>query len=679
MVKIAIIDIIGLTYDGDTLKTRGLGGSESAVILLSKNLAAAGFDVTVFNNCIDKESKEGVFDGVKYIDLQNLTEFDDYSFDVVVSSRTVIPFFPPHLYNIVQNYQPSKFKKIKRNAKLKVVWMHDTFCNGDHLVEDMVTNGDIDEIFTLSDFHTAYVTSCDHGHKKRNFEVLKSHMFMTRNGIVDYKDEVDISAKDPFQYVYNASVTKGMLPLVEKMWEKIKKEIPQAKLKVIGGYYRFRENAEPDAQEKKWRELVADPKYAALDVEFTGIIKQSEIAEILAKSSFMLFPGAFPETFGISTLESLNYNTPLITTRFGALEETAVAQACYLIDYAIEPNGLFPQINRDVQEAKFIDEVFRANNNRYLHQQKMYYCNIIKGISGWDSVALQWKQHIYKKLGLYLPLEDYRKVSHINNRVHQVFGRRFMNYEENYVPRNQQTHILVVTPVYNAANYIERCIESVITQDYDNYEMIIIDDCSTDNTYELAKKYESDKIKVIKNTENKGAPRNHIEVISEFASGDDIVMLLDGDDSLVNNNQIFHFYNNLYADGTEFAYGSCWSMVDNIPLISQPYPKVVRDNRSYRKHHFNWILPYTHLRTFKAFLLDGVDDSLFKDEDGNWYKAGGDGSVFYALIERANPDKIKVIQDIVYNYNDTNPLNDYKVNAEEQNRNARQIVQKETL
>ena len=172
MVKIAIIDIIGLTYDGDTLKTRGLGGSESAVILLSKNLAAAGFDVTVFNNCIDKESKEGVFDGVKYIDLQNLTEFDDYSFDVVVSSRTVIPFFPPHLYNIVQNYQPSKFKKIKRNAKLKVVWMHDTFCNGDHLVEDMATNGDIDEIFTLSDFHTAYVTSCDHGHKKRNFEEI---------------------------------------------------------------------------------------------------------------------------------------------------------------------------------------------------------------------------------------------------------------------------------------------------------------------------------------------------------------------------------------------------------------------------------------------------------------------------------------------------------------------------
>jgi hypothetical protein len=39
MITIAIIDVIGLPYDGDTLKKRGLGGSESALILLAKELA----------------------------------------------------------------------------------------------------------------------------------------------------------------------------------------------------------------------------------------------------------------------------------------------------------------------------------------------------------------------------------------------------------------------------------------------------------------------------------------------------------------------------------------------------------------------------------------------------------------------------------------------------------------
>jgi glycosyltransferase involved in cell wall biosynthesis len=673
MISIAIIDIIGLTYDGDTLKKRGLGGSESAVILLAKELSKKNFKVTVFNNCIDKESKEGIFDNVQYIDNTILDYKNDFSFDVVISSRTVIPFLPPHLYNQFEHFKPQRYSKIKANAKLKAMWMHDTFSKGDHLLEDMLVHGDMDEIFTLSDFHTSYVTTCDHG-KRRNFEVMKKKVFMTRNGIVHYKDEVDIRRKDPYLYVYNASVTKGMLPLVENMWERIKQQIPQAKLKVIGGYYRFRENAAPDEQEKKWRLLVADEKYKKLDVEFTGIIKQSEIAELLSKASFMLFPGAFPETFGISTLESLAYNTPLITTRFGALEETAVEQACYLMDYAIEPNSLFRFINKQQQENKFVNMVLQANANRYLHQQKMYACNIIKGIVGWDSVALQWKQHIYKKLGAYLSKEEYRQVSYINARVKTIFGRRFENYEENYLPRNTQQKMVIITPTYNASKYIERCIQSVITQDYDNYLMVVIDDCSTDNTYDIAKKYESDKIKVIRNTENKGAVCNQIETIINFCKPEDIVMFLDGDDCLVNDNQIFHFYNNLYDGTTEFTYGSCWSMVDNIPLVSQPYPEQIKKEKKYRSYKFNWNMPYTHLRTFKVFLLDNVSVEKFKDENGKWYKAGGDGSIFYTLIENADPNKIKVVQDIVYYYNDTHPLNDYKINAEEQTKNANRIL-----
>jgi hypothetical protein len=150
-------------------------------------------------------------------------------------------------------------------------------------------------------------------------------------------------------------------------------------------------------------------------------------------------------------------------------------------------------------------------------------------------------------------------------------------------------------------------------------------------------------------------------------------MLLDGDDSLVNDNSIFSYFNTIYEDA-EFTYGSCWSMVDNIPLISQPYPENVKNKRDYRNHHFNWILPYTHLRTFKKKLVNEISDDMFKDNDGNWYKAGGDGSVFYAMIESADPDKVVCLQDIIYNYNDINPLNDYKVNGEEQNRNAREIV-----
>ncbi|BCU99073.1 MAG: hypothetical protein CM15mV25_0690 [uncultured marine virus] len=47
--------------------------------------------------------------------------------------------------------------------------MHDTFANGDLMLEDLLIQGHIDEVFTLSDFHSTYVMNCDHV----NVEILK--------------------------------------------------------------------------------------------------------------------------------------------------------------------------------------------------------------------------------------------------------------------------------------------------------------------------------------------------------------------------------------------------------------------------------------------------------------------------------------------------------------------------
>ena len=674
MISIAFLDIIGLPYDGDTLKKRGLGGSESATILMAKELTKLGFKVTIFNNC-NKDSKlarEGTYDGVQYFDNTILDYKSDFKFDIVISLRTIIPFITPNLYKQFEGYNPQRYSAITANARHKAVWMHDTFANGDLILEDLLVQGHIDEVFTLSDFHSTYVMNCDHG-KRRNMEVLKHKFFQTRNGIVTYKNDVDIRKKDPHLYVFNAAFTKGMAPLVNDIWPKIKAKIPEAKLICIGGFYVF-PGQELDAQGKEWTKMSNDPKNKNLGIEFTGVIKQSEIADILERASYKLFPGAFPETFGISSLEAIAYNTPIIGTRFGALEETAVSEACYMIDYAIEPNSLFPFIPKERQVEKFVNAVLMAHHNRYLHQQKQYACNQIKGVVGWDSVALQWKQHLYRQLGNYLSKEEYRKVCHINSRVKKVFGRRFTNIEENYLPRKVEQKIVIISPTYNSERYINNCIESVVSQDYDNYEMIVIDDASTDNTYNIAKRWESDKIKVIRNEENKGAVRNQIESIRKYCKEDDIVMFLDGDDSFINDNEILHFYNNLYDGTTEFTYGSCYSMVDRIPLIAQNYPEEIKQKKEYRKYKFNWNMPYTHLRTFKAGLLNDIDDSNFQDENKNWYKAGGDGSIFYSLIEQADPDKVKVVSDILYNYNDINPLNDYKINGDEQTKNANRII-----
>jgi len=685
--KIAIIDIIGLPYTGDTVYNQGLGGSESAVTYMSQALQAQGCQVTVYNNCNIDHATPGVYHSVTYKPLTELANSELY--DIVISSRTVIPFVDPADYVKLKDGRAlalqhlNIYDNIVKTAKRRVLWMHDTFCLGDLMIEELAVANRITDIFTLSDFHLSYVANCNHG-RRRNFEVLKPKLFITRNGAHQYIEHVDIKAKDPNLFVYNASVTKGMVPLVNEVWPRIKQQIPQARLCVIGGYYRFSSASAPDQQEQDWRRMVADPKYAELDIDFKGVISQKEIAEILARANFTIYPTAFPETYGISTLESLLYNTPAITCRFGALEEIAVERACYLLDYAIEPNVLFPDIPKPQQVERFVAMAVRAYQDRYLHQQKQYYCNAVKELAGWDTVALQWKQFFYSKTGKYLSREEFRRASAINKKVHRVWGRRYTNPVEfeHYKTATEQP-IAVVSTFYNAEKYIAQCINSIACQDYDNYRVYLIDDASTDTTVSVVKQTLAQlpaeiasKFVLKINGENLGAVENQVTQFRQIEDPNTIIMIIDGDDSLVNDNNIFNYYNTVYTKDVDFTYGSSWSLADNIPLVSQPYPDTVIESGTFRQHHFNWILPYTHLRTFRQGLINKTQDSQFKDQQGQWYRAGGDGSVFYSLIEAARPTGIRCLTEIVYNYNDLNPINDYKVNSTQQNTTARAIVNK---
>ena len=67
--------------------------------------------------------------------------------------------------------------------------------------------------------------------------------------------------------------------------------------------------------------------------------------------------------------------------------------------------------------------------------------------------------------------------------------------------------VSIITPLYNCADFLEQTIQSVISQTYQNWELIMVDDCSQDDSLLIAKQYaEKDKrIKVIKLDKNSGA------------------------------------------------------------------------------------------------------------------------------------------------------------------------------
>lgn len=92
--------------------------------------------------------------------------------------------------------------------------------------------------------------------------------------------------------------------------------------------------------------------------------------------------------------------------------------------------------------------------------------------------------------------------------------------------------ISIVITAYNMGKFLEDTLDSVIKQTYNNIEVIIVEDCSTDNTKDIIEKYQTqdDRIKVIYHKENMGAGwgrRHGIE-----ASTGDYFITVDGDDWL---------------------------------------------------------------------------------------------------------------------------------------------------
>lgn len=97
-----------------------------------------------------------------------------------------------------------------------------------------------------------------------------------------------------------------------------------------------------------------------------------------------------------------------------------------------------------------------------------------------------------------------------------------MNFEKDLVS--------IVTPNFNCVHFIAQTIESVLSQTYKNWEMLIIDDCSTDGSYEIALEYaqKDSRIKVFRNEKNSGAAISRNRAIEE--SQGEYLAFLDSDD-----------------------------------------------------------------------------------------------------------------------------------------------------
>lgn len=96
--------------------------------------------------------------------------------------------------------------------------------------------------------------------------------------------------------------------------------------------------------------------------------------------------------------------------------------------------------------------------------------------------------------------------------------------------QNNRPLVSIIMAAYNAEKTINQSIESVINQTFIDWELIVVDDCSTDATAQIIKKYEQkdSRIKIIQNTENRGVSYSRYRAATEATSN--WVAILDSDD-----------------------------------------------------------------------------------------------------------------------------------------------------
>lgn len=223
----------------------------------------------------------------------------------------------------------------------------------------------------------------------------------------------------------------------------------------------------------------------------------------------------------------------------------------------------------------------------------------------------------------------------------------------------------IVTPTYNAENWICQNIQTVKHQSNKDFHQLVINDLSTDSTKEVIEKNRHNKLTVIHNPERLGPVQNHWYALQYFRDKVDIIIHLDGDDWFLRSN-ILSTIEQIYStnDMLKLTYGDYLCTDPSFPSIStDPRSNVVRE-------HIKIGWPFTHLRTFKASLIPYLKEEDFKDESGKWLTAAADTVIFCPLIEMAGYDRIGRIKVPLIQYNRFTHVNEDKVNLEEQMRCA---------
>lgn len=205
-----------------------------------------------------------------------------------------------------------------------------------------------------------------------------------------------------------------------------------------------------------------------------------------------------------------------------------------------------------------------------------------------------------------------------------------------------QNIVSIIVPVYNAEKYLSACVDSVLNQTNPHWELVLVDDGSTDLSGKICDAYSQKDERIRTYHKNNGGASSARNYGIKMALGN-LITFLDSDDSFENNTIEFIIENIKDNDILRFSAKEIYKNSEKVIRVSSSDDRDVILNRVIGYNDILAVWGGAYRKSIFEQYCISFDESLTKAED--W-------KILFSLLQKAN--NVKVIDEPYYLYNKTN-------------------------
>ena len=254
------------------------------------------------------------------------------------------------------------------------------------------------------------------------------------------------------------------------------------------------------------------------------------------------------------------------------------SKECYIYYQRSESSTKFQNMNYK-QRVKTLEDLIFVNDKiinffKDKNIYNIYYANIIKQR---ENMYYDW---IYNGIISNLNDNEEKEIKDLIFKAFPLISPNLKILDRINKPSNNNYFLSIIIPVFNTEKYLKRCLDSIVNQSFKDMEIILVDDCSSGNCYEIFEEYQKNNknIRYVKNEKNLGSAWSRLNGLS-YAKGE-YIHFVDSDDwvfedcylkihkYLVNKYDCIHF-DGIYAYDDKTMQKINFQISENIELIGK--------------------------------------------------------------------------------------------------------------